>query len=100
MINTELRGDFLKHQLNDSEVSCLVVDATLVPTAAIQRGAAGTVVYVVKDDLTVTVAPVQVGPTQGETAVIDRGVAPGARVVIDGADRLREGAKVEIVARP
>jgi multidrug efflux system membrane fusion protein len=76
------------------------VDATLVPTAAIQRGAAGTFVYVVKDDLTVTVTPVQVGPTQGETAVIDRGVAPGARVVIDGADRLREGAKVEIVARP
>jgi multidrug efflux system membrane fusion protein len=76
------------------------VDATLVPTAAIQRGAAGTFVYVVKDDLTVAVTPVQVGPTQGETAVIDRGVAPGARVVIDGADRLREGAKVELVARP
>jgi multidrug efflux system membrane fusion protein len=75
-------------------------NATLVPTAAIQRGAAGTFVYVVKDDLTVAVTPVQVGPTQGETAVIDRGVAPGARVVIDGADRLREGAKVELVARP
>jgi multidrug efflux system membrane fusion protein len=57
-------------------------------------------VYVVKDDLTVAVTPVQVGPTQGETAVIERGVAPGARVVIDGADRLREGAKVELVARP
>jgi len=76
------------------------VDATLVPTAAIQRGAAGAFVYVVKDDLTVAVTPVQVGPTQGETTVIDRGVAPGARVVIDGADRLREGAKVELVARP
>jgi membrane fusion protein, multidrug efflux system len=76
------------------------VNATLVPTAAIQRGAAGAFVYVVRDDLTVAVTPVQVGPTQGETTVIDRGVAPGARVVIDGADRLREGAKVEIVARP
>jgi len=76
------------------------VDATLVPTAAIQRGAAGTFVYVVKDDLTVTVTPVQAGPTQGETTVIDRGVSPGARVVVDGADRLREGAKVELVARP
>jgi multidrug efflux system membrane fusion protein len=76
------------------------VNATLVPAAAIQRGAAGAFVYVVRDDLTVAVTPVQVGPTQGEITVIDHGVAPGARVVIDGADRLREGAKVEIVARP
>jgi multidrug efflux system membrane fusion protein len=76
------------------------VNATLVPTAAIQRGAAGTFVYVVKDDLTVAVTLVQAGPTQGEITVIDRGVSPGARVVIDGADRLREGAKVELVARP
>ena len=75
-------------------------NATLVPTAAIQRGAAGTFVYVVKDDLTVTVTPVQVGATQGEITAIDRGVPPGARVVVDGADRLREGAKVELVARP
>ena len=75
-------------------------NATLVPTAAIQRGAAGTFVYVVKDDLTVTVTPVQVGPTQGEITVIDRGVSSGARVVVDGADRLREGAKVELVVRP
>ena len=74
--------------------------ATLVPTAAIQRGAAGTFVYVVKDDLTVTVTPVQAGPTQGEITVIERGVSPGAKVVVDGADRLREGAKVELVARP
>jgi multidrug efflux system membrane fusion protein len=75
-------------------------NATLVPTAAIQRGAAGTFVYVVNDDLTVAVTPVQVGPTQGEVTAIDRGVSPGAKVVIDGADRLREGAKVELVARP
>ncbi|MDH5246072.1 MAG: MdtA/MuxA family multidrug efflux RND transporter periplasmic adaptor subunit [Betaproteobacteria bacterium] len=75
-------------------------NATLVPTAAIQRGAAGTFVYVVKDDLTVAVTPVEAGPTQGEITVIDRGIAPGAKVVVDGADRLREGAKVELVARP
>jgi crotonobetaine/carnitine-CoA ligase len=31
MVNTELRGDFLKHQLNDSEVSCLIISAALVP---------------------------------------------------------------------
>ncbi|MET0681962.1 MAG: MdtA/MuxA family multidrug efflux RND transporter periplasmic adaptor subunit [Casimicrobiaceae bacterium] len=74
-------------------------NATLAPTAAIQRGAAGTFVYVVKDDKTVAVTPVVVGSTQGETAAIDSGVAPGALVVVDGADRLREGAKVEVVTR-
>ena len=74
-------------------------NATLLPTAAIQRGAAGTFVYVVKDDMTVAVAPVQVASTQGEVTAIERGVSPGARVVVDGADRLRDGAKVELAQR-
>jgi multidrug efflux system membrane fusion protein len=45
------------------------------------------------------VTTVQVGPTQGEITVIDSGVAPGAKVVVDGADRLRDGAKVELATR-
>jgi multidrug efflux system membrane fusion protein len=73
--------------------------ATLVPTAAIQRGAAGTFVYVVKNDQTVAVTPVKVGPVQGEITAIDSGIPVGAMVVVDGADRLREGAKVEFVVR-
>jgi multidrug efflux system membrane fusion protein len=36
---------------------------------------------------------------QGEIAAIDSGVSAGAMVVVDGADRLREGAKVELVVR-
>jgi len=74
-------------------------NATLVPTAAIQRGVSGTFVYLVKDDKTVTVTPVTIGSTQGEVSSIDSGLAPGALVVVDGADRLREGAKVEVVTR-
>jgi len=73
--------------------------ATIVPTAAILRGAPGTFVYVVKDDKTVTVRPVKVGPIEGENAVIDSGVTPGEVVVVDGTDRLREGARVETVTR-
>jgi len=72
---------------------------TIVPTAAILRGAPGTFVYVVKDDKTVTVRPVKVGPIEGENAVIDSGITPGEVVVVDGTDRLREGAKVETVTR-
>jgi multidrug efflux system membrane fusion protein len=70
-----------------------------VPSAAIQRGAPGTFVYVVKDDKTVTVKTVKVGPIEGETAVIDSGLSPGDMLVVDGTDRLREGAKVEPVTR-
>jgi len=36
---------------------------------------------------------------QGETTAIAAGVAPGDSVVIDGADKLREGAKVEVITR-
>lgn len=73
------------------------VNATLVPSAAVQRGAKGSFVYVVKDDQTVAVSPVQVGPVQGEVTAIEGGVAAGEIVVIDGADRLRDGAKVTLI---
>ncbi|HXX82625.1 MAG TPA: MdtA/MuxA family multidrug efflux RND transporter periplasmic adaptor subunit [Casimicrobiaceae bacterium] len=72
-------------------------DATLVPSPAIQRGAPGTFVYVVKNDNTVSVVRVKLGPVQGETTAIESGVSPGDNVVVDGADKLREGARVELI---
>jgi multidrug efflux system membrane fusion protein len=73
------------------------VDATLVPTAAIQRGAPGTFVFMVRQDQTVSVTAVKVGTTEGETTEIQSGVEPGNLVVVDGADKLREGSKIELV---
>jgi membrane fusion protein, multidrug efflux system len=67
---------------------------TVMPTAAIQRGAPGTFVYLVNADQTVTVRPVTLGPSHGDMVAVDKGVAPGDRVVIDGADKLRNGAGV------
>lgn len=75
-------------------------DATVVPGAAVQRGAQGLFVYVVKPDNSVTMRPVTLGPADGQRQAIESGVAPGERVVVDGVDRLREGAKVEITQRP
>lgn len=69
-------------------------EATVVPTSAIQRGAPGTFVYLVNADNTVAVKPVTLGPASGERIAIQAGLAPGDRVVVDGADRLRNGAKV------
>jgi len=71
-------------------------DATIVPSAAIQRGAPGTFVYLVKDDNTVSVKPVKLGPSQGDNVAITDGLSPGDKVVIDGADKLRDGAKITL----
>lgn len=70
-------------------------DAVLIPGAAVQRGTPGTYVYVVKPDSTVSVRKVKLGPVQGEFVAVESGLAAGESVVIDGADKLREGAKIE-----
>jgi multidrug efflux system membrane fusion protein len=72
-------------------------DATLVNTAAIQRGAPGTFVFLVKQDQTVAVTPVKLGAVEGETTEVLSGLEPGNLVVVDGADKLREGSKVEVI---
>ncbi|HEV8260246.1 MAG TPA: multidrug transporter subunit MdtA, partial [Burkholderiales bacterium] len=56
-------------------------------------------VYVVGDDKSVTVRTVKPGPTEGETAAIESGLSAGELVVVDGTDKLREGAKVEVAER-
>jgi multidrug efflux system membrane fusion protein len=72
-------------------------DAVVVPSAAIQRGAQGNLVYVVRDDSTVALRPVTVGPTEGQLTAIEAGLQPGERVITDGVDRIREGVKVEVI---
>ena len=67
-----------------------------VPTAAIQRGAPGTYVYVINADNTVSVRSIKTGPTDGPVAAVDSGLSVGDRVVVDGTDRLRDGARVII----
>ena len=70
--------------------------ATLIPQAGIQRGAPGTYVYVVNEDKTVSVRKVTLGPGDAENVTVASGVTLGEFVVVDGADRLREGAKVAL----
>ena len=67
-----------------------------VPTAAIQRGAPGTYVYVINADNTVSVRTISVGPTDGNMAAVNSGLSVGERVVVDGTDRLRDGAHVTV----
>jgi len=71
-------------------------DATLVPNAAVVRGGQGTFVYVIKEDRTVALRKVTVGMAEGDSVSIESGLAPGELVVVEGSDRLRDGAKVDI----
>lgn len=76
--------------------------ATVIPSAAVQRGAAGNFVYVVlaKDDQKiVSVRPVKTGPAERNAIAITDGVIPGDLVVVDGVDKLREGSSVEVTTR-
>ncbi len=71
-------------------------DVVIAPTAAIQRGVPGTYVYVLNADQTVAVRAVELGPADGERTIIESGLDAGAIVVVDGADRLREGVRVAV----
>jgi multidrug efflux system membrane fusion protein len=71
-------------------------DATVILTSAVQRGAPGTFVYLINPDSTVSVRPVTLGAGSGERVAVSSGLSPGDRVVIDGADKLRNGAKVTV----
>ena len=74
-------------------------DVTTVASAAIQRGVQGVFVYVVNSDLSVSLRPLQLGPAESANTSVERGLKPGELVVVDGTDRLREGAKVELASR-
>ena len=71
-------------------------DTTIIPQAAVQRGPKGAFVYTIKPDMSATVRPVTVGPAEGDDISIEAGLSPGEPVVVEGADRLREGSKVEL----
>jgi multidrug efflux system membrane fusion protein len=69
-------------------------DVTTMSTAGIQRGVPGTFVYLINADSTVSVRKVELGVTDGDRVEVLSGISPGDRVVIDGADKLRDGAKI------
>jgi membrane fusion protein, multidrug efflux system len=73
-------------------------DVTTMSTAGVQRGQPGTFVYLVSDDSTVSVRPVKLGATDGDRVEVLSGLAPGDRIVVDGADKLRDGAKINVRA--
>jgi multidrug efflux system membrane fusion protein len=70
--------------------------ATIIPTAALQRGGDGMYVFVVNADRTVAQRTVKTGASQGEDIAVTDGLKPGDIVVTDGTDNLRDGSRVEL----
>jgi multidrug efflux system membrane fusion protein len=73
--------------------------AVLVPNEAIQRGAQGPFVYLVKPDKTVELRKVTPGPSEGGVTAVREGVAAGDALIVDGADRVQERSRVEPTSR-
>ncbi|SDT60127.1 MdtA/MuxA family multidrug efflux RND transporter periplasmic adaptor subunit [Bradyrhizobium canariense] len=71
---------------------------TTMPTAGVQRGVPGTFVYLVNADDTVSVRKIDLGVTDGDRVEVKSGLQPGDRIVVDGADKLRDGAKINVRA--
>jgi multidrug efflux system membrane fusion protein len=97
-----LRGEFKNDDeslfpnqfVNIELLADTVKDVPVIPTAAVQRGSPGTFVFVVNADDTVSVHPIKLGASQGEKVEVTSGLAPGDKIVVDGADKLRDKTKV------
>ena len=70
-------------------------NALVAPAAALQHGTNGDFMFVVQPDNTVKIQPVHVDLTEGANLIIGSGLKNGDQVVVDGAERLKDGAKVE-----
>ncbi|HEY1102108.1 MAG TPA: efflux RND transporter periplasmic adaptor subunit [Burkholderiaceae bacterium] len=71
-------------------------DATVVPLTAVRLGGSGDYVFVLNADRTVSTRPVKRGHATADKVVIVSGLQPGERVITEGADRLKDGARVAL----
>ena len=98
--NTDLRlwpGQFVNARL----LLTVRKGCAVVPAAVIQRGPQGDFVFVIKDDQTVEVRPVRIAsalPAQVDQAevIIEEGLSPGERVVLEGQFKLQKGSRVRM----
>jgi membrane fusion protein, multidrug efflux system len=84
-VNTRMQTGTLAHVLT-------------VPSVAVQRGAEGLYVFLLKPDSTVSVQPVTIDQDDGQVAVVSKGLDDGAAVVVNGQSRLQNGTRVAATA--
>ncbi|MGY8573043.1 efflux RND transporter periplasmic adaptor subunit [Paracidovorax citrulli] len=89
-------GRLFPNQFVNVRLELREVEALVVPVTAVRTGANGDFVYVINDDRTVTLRRVRRGQSTVEWVAIAEGLKPGERVVTEGGDRLRDGARVQL----
>jgi multidrug efflux system membrane fusion protein len=67
-----------------------------IPAPAVQRGPQGTFVYIVNPDQTAALRTIEVDTVQDQWAIITKGIQAGDKVVVEGQNQLRPGAKVSV----
>jgi multidrug efflux system membrane fusion protein len=72
-------------------------DSPVVPASVVQRGPEGAFAFVIQEDQIVRIRPLKVAQIDGGMALIDAGLAPGERVVVDGQYKLQPGSRVNPV---
>jgi membrane fusion protein, multidrug efflux system len=93
--NSDLRlwpGQFTRVSLRLTTL----VNATVIPSQAVQTGQDGQFAFVVTPDSTVDQRPITVGQRMGDDVVIDKGLAPGETIVTEGQLRLEQGTRVQL----
>ncbi len=69
--------------------------ATVIPSAAVQRGPNGTFVYLAGPDGKAQQRAIDIAITVGDTAIIGKGLTPGESVVVEGQSQLRPGSVLQ-----
>jgi membrane fusion protein, multidrug efflux system len=85
-------GEFVNLRL----VVGVLKNAVTVPARAIQQGPNGEYLFVIKDDNTVEIRPVHVAETEQDLSAIDKGLAAGEHIVVDGQYRLDQGTRIRL----
>ncbi|WP_426343489.1 efflux RND transporter periplasmic adaptor subunit [Pseudoduganella sp. R-32] len=73
-----------------------IKDAVVVPVTALRHGASGDYVYVLQDGQTASLRPVRRGIATVDKVQIESGLAAGEQVITEGADRIKDGARVTL----
>lgn len=90
--NTLLPGQFTKVKL----LLDVRENAVSVPMKAVIIEKGGAYIYVVRKNKTVEKRFIELGPEQDNQVVVERGLAPGEEIVIEGYHKLSPGMKVQI----
>lgn len=84
-------GQFVRVELLDLKRD----GAILVPQRAVQQGLTGSYVYVVGDSNAVAVRPIEALSWSGSQWIVDNGLRPGDKVIVDGTQKIYPGARVD-----